>query len=187
MKVTGIEQLTDGKYLNSYKLKVVNKNGNLKDYYIASRRKKDKLVCVTKDMNVCDGVMILPITENDEIVVLKQYRPAIDDYLYELPAGMVDSGESFEETAVRELYEETGLKMKELEVIVGPRFTSVGMTDETTAVVKMIVEGDITNEHIEENEDIEIMKIHKSKIKEFVKTHNFSLKGSLILLGINEF
>lgn len=184
MKLIDIEQLTESKYLNMYKLKLINKVGNPKDYYVASRRKKEDLTCVTKDHNRCDGVMIIPITEDDEIVLLKQYRPAIGDYLYELPAGIVDPGESIEEAARRELFEETGLSCKEYELYLKPSYTSVGLTDETTAVVKMIVEGEISTENIEENEDIEVFKIKRKDLKKFVNNNNVSIKGALILLGL---
>jgi ADP-ribose pyrophosphatase len=184
MKLLGIEQLTESKYLNMYKLKLINRKGNPKDYFIASRRKKDELTCVTHKHEICDGVMILPITEDGEVVILRQYRPAISDYLYELPAGIIDQGESIEEAAKRELFEETGLKCKEYQVLLKPSYSSVGMSDETTAVVKMIVEGEISIENNEENEDIEVFKLNIDKIGDFVSSNNFSIKGALILLGL---
>ncbi|MGG7178699.1 NUDIX hydrolase [Clostridium paraputrificum] len=184
MKLIDIVQLSSSKYLNMYKLKLINRKGKPKDYFVASRRKKEDLSCVTKNHDRCDGVMIIPVTENDEVVLLKQYRPAIGDYLYELPAGIVDPGENIEEAAKRELFEETGLKAKSYELVLKPSYTSVGMSDETTAVVKMVVEGDITNENMEDNEDIEVFKIKKSEAKEFVKNNNVSIKGALILLGM---
>ena len=55
MKLEGIEQLEDTKYLNMYKLKLINKVGNIKDYFMVSRRKKEELICVTKDHSKCDG------------------------------------------------------------------------------------------------------------------------------------
>ena len=58
------------------------------------------------------------------------------------------------------------------------------MSDETTAVCKMVVEGEITNKHIEENEDIEVLKVKIKDIKEFVSSHNMSIKGALMLLSL---
>ena len=56
-----------------------------------------------------DYVAILAKTEGGLIPIVRQYRPAVEDYTYELPAGLVESGERPEETCRRELLEETGL------------------------------------------------------------------------------
>ena len=40
MKLLNIEKLVESKFLNMYKLKLINRKGNPKDYYVASRRKK---------------------------------------------------------------------------------------------------------------------------------------------------
>ena len=58
-----------------------------------------------------DGVGILTILnkpEGPELLLQKQYRPPIDMVVVEVPAGLIDAGESPEECAVRELKEETG-------------------------------------------------------------------------------
>ena len=44
----------------------------------------------------------------DRVVLVRQYRYAIGGYIYEFPAGLVESNEEFHEGAVREMYEETG-------------------------------------------------------------------------------
>ena len=182
MKLLNIEKLVESKFLNMYKLKLINRKGNPKDYYVTSRRKKEDLSCITKDHSKCDGVMILPIYNNDQVVIVKQYRPAISDYLYELPAGMIDKGESIEEAAKREIFEETGLNSKNYELILRPSYTSVGISDETTAIVRLDVYGTISTEHNEDDEEIEVIKLKIDEIEQFVKNHNFSKKSALILL-----
>ena len=59
-------------------------------------------------INAHDGVIVLAITENGQLVMVEQFRPAIGQHTLELPAGARDFNETPEETAARELYEETG-------------------------------------------------------------------------------
>ncbi len=185
MKILGIKKQTNNKYLNMYELNLKNKKENPKQYFFASRRSDDELACKTKDHTKADGVMIIPITEEGEVVLVKQFRPVIDDYIYEFPAGIIDPGENMEEAAKRELFEETGLTATSYEVFLKPSYTSVGMTDETTAIVKMTVCGEISTDNIEENEEIEVIKVKFNDCKDFAKNNNVSIKGGIILTLID--
>jgi ADP-ribose pyrophosphatase len=62
-----------------------------------------------------DQVMILPIVENSKIVLVRARRPVLGKSLWELPAGGVKNGESYAETAKREMAEETGIKVANLD------------------------------------------------------------------------
>ena len=78
-------------------------------------------------IKIKSGVVVLPIY-NGKIVTIRQYRHAFEDFLYELPAGVIDNGETPEETAIRELYEETGFK--DSADYLGSFYPSPGSTDE---------------------------------------------------------
>lgn len=184
MKLEKIIKLTNNKYLNMYKMYVKNKKNNDKEYFMVSRREEDKLTCKTGNHEYCDGVMIIPITRNNELILIKQFRVPINDYIFEFPAGLIDKDESIEIAAKRELFEETGLQCIKYEYLLKPSYTSVGMTDETVAVVKMIVEGEPTNKYTEDNEEIEIIKVPMNKCKEFVSKNNVSIKTALIMMYI---
>lgn len=58
-------------------------------------------------------VIILPILDKKNIIMVGVKRPVIDDISLELPAGGIESGESAEEAALRELSEETGIHISE--------------------------------------------------------------------------
>jgi ADP-ribose pyrophosphatase len=59
-------------------------------------------------INAPDGVIVLALTEKKEIILVKQFRPALNHYTLELPCGSIDRSETPLEAAKRELYEETG-------------------------------------------------------------------------------
>lgn len=86
-----------------------------RDWESAERRTRPK-------GSLIDGVGIVAILEKaggPEILLQKQYRPPIDKVCIEVPAGLVDEGETAEVCAVRELKEETGYVGKVIEGSLG--------------------------------------------------------------------
>ena len=70
-----------------------------------------------------------PRGDNPQILLLKQYRYAAEQYLYEIPAGRLDEGEDPAHCAARELREETGCTAEHVEFLF-TMFTTPGFTDE---------------------------------------------------------
>ncbi|EDO00944.1 hypothetical protein SS1G_03418 [Sclerotinia sclerotiorum 1980 UF-70] len=78
--------------------------GKVRDWEHAERATRPK-------SSEVDGVGIVAIIQKEsgpELVLQKQYRPPLDKVVIEVPAGLVDDGETAEEAAIRELKEETG-------------------------------------------------------------------------------
>jgi ADP-ribose pyrophosphatase len=76
------------------------------------------------------SVAVLPVHDDGRLVLVRQYRYAVDAHVWELPAGRRDPGESPEEAARRELEEEVGLRAGRLEAL-SVFYTTPGFCDET--------------------------------------------------------
>ena len=70
-----------------------------------------------------------PLGDDPQILLLKQYRYAAEQYLYEIPAGRLDAGEEPAHCAARELREETGCTAQRIEFLF-TMFTTPGFSDE---------------------------------------------------------
>ena len=150
-QIHNIEKLTDCKFLNLYHLNATSVHNTPVSYFVASRAKSINELKIKTGKNTPDGVIIYSLygEKRDRVVLVRQYRYAIGGYIYEFPAGLVEPNEEFHEGAVREMYEETGLKFTPLKVdpsFEKPYFTTVGMTDESCATVYGYAEGEISKD-----------------------------------------
>ncbi|WP_188632593.1 NUDIX hydrolase [Lentibacillus kapialis] len=76
------------------------------------------------------AVGVIPITKENKIVFVEQYRKPLEQSLVEIPAGKLEEGEAPKVTAKRELEEETGYTVREPMAFVASFYTSPGFADE---------------------------------------------------------
>ena len=81
-----------------------------------------------------EAVAIIPITDDGQVIILKQYRAAVNDWIYEIPAGRIEKGESIEEAARRELIEETGYEPGILRRVISV-YTAPGYSNEVLHIL----------------------------------------------------
>lgn len=75
------------------------------------------------------AVVILPIVDDKSIIMIRNYRFAVGETLWELPAGTLEPEEETENTAYRELIEETGYQANSMELL-GRFYSSPGISNE---------------------------------------------------------
>ena len=174
-KITKINTLAQTKFLNLYEAEYINKLGENKKWTIASRKNKqeidDKFFQGKKDK--IDAVVIIPRhIEENKLVIIKQFRVPLNDFVIELPAGLIDGNETFEEAVKRELKEETGLDLVNIDYnkTIEKTYASVGMTDESFALVSCNCKGKVSLENLEADEEIEVKLITKEEGREILKS-----------------
>jgi len=174
MKLISMEKVRDGKYLKNYELTYKNKSGKEKKYEIISRKNLESIEDLGK---YSSGVSIIA-TKNDKLLLLHEFRMGVNKRIYNLCAGMQEAGESIEECIARELYEETGLKLKTINLILPPSYAAVAISDTKTHIAFAEVEGDI-EDHSSENEEIEAGFYTKEEVKELLKNCEFSSRAQM--------
>lgn len=84
---------------------------------------------------------VVPIFENGDVMMIKQFRYPMSQIFYEVPAGKIDAGETADSTAYRELQEEAGLSCKSYQYL-GHYYPGIGYSDE---IIHLYTAWDITS------------------------------------------
>lgn len=184
---TAVRKLTDNRFLNLYEMDALDQKGNPFSYYFASRNPEDKLPLKTGEVPK-NGIVIYALLKEDpsRLVMIRQYRYPLNDFLYELPAGLIDSGETPEEAAAREMKEETGLTFTKAENIdpgfTNPYFLGAGLTDETSTSVFGYADGKFSTAFTENTETIEVLTVDKKEARRILREEKVSLRAAFLLI-----
>lgn len=186
-QIHSIEKLTDTKFVNLYYVKATSVHNTPVNYFVASRAKSIETMKIKTRKNTPDGVIIYSVygEKRDKVVLVRQYRYTIGDYIYEFPAGLVEPGEDFHEGAVREMQEETGLTFTPLKVDPAyekPYFTTIGLTDESCATVYGYAEGTVSADAQEDTEEIEVVLADKDEVRRILKEENVAIMCAYMLM-----
>lgn len=100
---------------------------------------------------------VVPLTDDGNILLIRQYRHAAGGYIYEIPAGKIDPGEDPLDCAAREVEEEIGLRASSLAPMLS-FYTTPGFTDE---VIYLFLATGLTpgTQSLEHDEVLEVVKM----------------------------
>jgi len=110
------------------------------------------------------SVILIPINEHGEVLLVRQYRHAAGRDLLELPAGTRDGDEPFEECAAREIREETGMEARRLEKV-GEFYLAPGYSSEFMVVY---LATELKPNPLEADDD-EFLEVVKMPVKEAMR------------------
>jgi ADP-ribose pyrophosphatase len=156
MKINKVEKLTNEKWLNLFAATFEHK-GHQGRWTFASRKAQPHV-----GEHKADAVIIVPVLREegkpDRLIMVKEYRVPIGGYSYAFPAGLLEEGEAVEDTARRELREETGFDVQTVKKISPVLYSSTGMTDESAVLA--FVDARATpdaKQHLDHSEDLEVL------------------------------
>ena len=184
--IQNIQQKTHNRFLNYYELEAVHRDGSISPYYMTSRAKDASQLKAVTHQNRPDGVILYGVygEEQDRVVLIRQYRYPLGDYVYEFPAGLVEEGEEMGAAGVREMYEETGLPFTPVDAgcYSRPFFTTVGMTDESCGMVFGYCSGTPTSIHEEASEAIQVILADRGEAKRILREENVAIMCAYMLM-----
>ncbi|HAR6103704.1 TPA: NUDIX hydrolase [Staphylococcus pseudintermedius] len=113
------------------------------------------------------AVAICALTPDQQVILVKQYRKALEQELLEIPAGKLEPGEDRESAAMRELEEETGYKAKKL-TLIAEVYGTPGFSNEKISVyfADNLVEGKV---NLDEDEFVEKVLYSLDDVKKAVE------------------
>ncbi|MBQ6960226.1 MAG: NUDIX hydrolase [Clostridia bacterium] len=175
MEYQGIRKVHEGKFITRYDVDYVTAEGNPKTYEIISRNRNIQTLDDLQNRKPNAVVMVLTDESGELILVNREYRMAMAQWIYNFPAGLIDPGESPEESARRELREETGLRIVRIDDVLDNSYSAVGFSNERNICVFGIAEGEF-RKSTSDVEEITPGWYTKEEIKQLLRTEPFAAR-----------
>jgi ADP-ribose pyrophosphatase len=129
------------------------------------------------------SAVVLPITTDGDVVLIRQFRYTTGETLIELPAGLIDPGETPEQTARRELTEETGYQAGEIELL-GAAYVSPGYSQELSHFFVAIDCVSVDHEP-DEDEPVEVLHMALDDLPDMLASGESTIRNAQALLALN--
>lgn len=190
-EVDRVSQVTHNRFLNYYELSTRDRVGNAKHYYMCSRRESVEELDLSTGKDRPDGVVMFSLygEKKDKVVLVHQYRYPLGAYVYELPAGLVENGESVTDAGIREMKEETGLTFLPEQSDGGyerPFYSSAGMTDESCCMVYGSAVGEVSRKGLEDTEQLDVVLADRKECARILREENVAANCAFMLMHFIE-
>ncbi|ANE49866.1 NUDIX hydrolase [Flavisolibacter tropicus] len=132
-----------------------------------------------------DWVNVLALTEDNKVVLVKQYRHALGQVGIEVPGGVIDEGETPEEACRRELLEETGYEFEQYHYL-GKICANPATTTNFTHMFLATGGRKVAEQQLDDTEDVEVLFHSIAEVKAFLLQNTImqSLHVNCIMYGL---
>ena len=175
MEFKKIRKVQPGRFITRYDVDYVTSEGRTKTYEIVSRNPDIRTLEELQNRTPDSVVMILTDERGERILVSREYRMAMAQWIYNFPAGLIDPGETPEESARRELWEETGLRLVRIDDMLDNSYSAVGFSNERNVCVFGVAEGEFRGS-TSDMEEIVPGWYTKAEIKRLLRTEAFAAR-----------
>lgn len=175
MLLKKIDKINDGHYISRYDLTYETSDCKEKVYEIISRNKHITEPTMLNDSPVDSVVLIIHDENNEHILLNKEFRLAVNEWVYNFPAGLIDPGETALEAGKRELFEETGLTLDRIDDIIPASFGAVGFSNEKNLCIVGTASGEF-RESTSTVEEIEANWYTKSEVRRLLEKEMFAAR-----------
>ncbi len=175
MEDRGIRKILEGKFITRYDVDYVTAEGHPKTYEIISRNPDIGTLEDLRNRQANAVVMILTDADGGRILVNREFRMAMARWIYNFPAGLIDPGETPEESAARELREETGLTLTRVDDVLDNSYSAVGFANERNVTVFGTAEGTF-RKSTSDVEEIVPGWYTKAEIRALLRTEPFAAR-----------
>ena len=127
------------------------------------------------------AVELIPRFQDGDYLLCREFRFAVNDYVWEFPTGVIDGDETPEEAAKRELREETGLELVSVDRALPPACYCVGLTDEIIVPLFVTVRGEM-KPCDEAYEEIRSYKMSVDQIRQLLEQENVKITETCMLI-----
>jgi ADP-ribose pyrophosphatase len=175
MKYQGITKIHEGRFITRYDVEYMTEEGNPKTYEIISRNKNIRTLDDLQNRTPDSVIMILTDESGERILISREYRMAMAQWIYNFPAGLIDPGETPEESAKRELWEETGLDLIRVDDILDNSYSAIGFSNERNVCVFGAAAGEF-RKSTSDAEEIVPGWYSREEIRKLLRTEPFAAR-----------
>lgn len=175
MKYKGLKLVHEGKFMATYDLYYETEDGKSKTYEMISRDHHMKTFEDVHNPRIDSVILIITNPEGDKILLNQEFRMSMGRWIYNFPAGLIDPGETPEQSAKRELREETGLTLMSIRDVLHESYNAVGFSNEKSVCI-LGTAGGTFHKSSSTLEEIHANWYSKSEVRELLKQEPFAAR-----------